>query len=370
VRIAGTAELFARRAPPPGSRPGTFTVPADSHPTRIRAWIYASERCEERAIASERDLVEAVDGDGVTWIDVEGLGDGSVLHWLRDGLRVHPLAVADIAHTGQRPKYEDYGDRDLIVVQAVATDDEEGLLIEQVSLIVGPGFVVSVTERPLEVLAPVRERVCSGTALVCRMGADFLAYALIDAVIDGYFPVLEEMGEVLSDIEEEITGQPSDLTLRHLHAGRRTLLAVHRVMYRQRDALGSMLRSDEAPFTPAVRVYLRDAHDHALQVLDVIDSYREIALGLTDVYLSSVSNRLNEVMKWLTIVSTIFIPLSFVASIYGMNFEFMPELKWKWGYPFALGLMAAVAAALLYSFWRRGWLRRRPRDADAGDGAR
>jgi magnesium transporter len=370
VRIAGTAELFARRAPPPGSRPGSFTVPADSHPTRIRAWIYGQERCDERSVASAQELAEVANADGVSWIDVEGLGDGTILHWLRDTLHVHALAVADIAHTGQRPKYEDYGDRDLIVAQAVDTDDEEGLLIEQVSMIVGPSFVVSVTERPLALLDPVRERVCSGTALICRMGADFLAYAILDAVIDGYFPVLEEMGEVLNDIEEEITKEPSERTIRHLHAGRRTLLAVHRVMVRQRDALGTMMRAEEAPFSRAVRVYIRDAHDHATQVLDMIDSYREIALGLTDVYLSSISIRLNEVMKTLTIVSTIFIPLSFVAGVYGMNFEHMPELRWRWGYPFALAIMAAIAGVLLYSFWRRGWLRRSRKSWDADDGAR
>jgi magnesium transporter len=370
VRIAGTAELFARRAPPPGTRPGAFTIPEDSHPTRIRAWVYGQERCEERTIASAQELAEVANADGVSWIDVEGLGDGTFLHWLAEALRVHPLAVADIANTGQRPKYEDYGDRDLIVAQAVETDDDEGLLIEQVSLIVGQSFVVSVTERPLPLLDPVRERVASGTALICRMGADFLAYAILDAVIDGYFPVLEEMGEVLNDIEEEITGAPSDRSLRHLHAARRTLLALHRVIVRQRDALGTMLRAEEAPFSRAVRVYIRDAHDHATQVLDMIDGYREIALGLTDVYLSSTSNRLNEIMKWLAIVSTIFIPLSFVASIYGMNFEHMPELRWRFGYPFALTLMAAIAGALLYSFWRRGWLRRRRKDPDGAEGPR
>lgn len=370
MHIEGTSELFARRAPPAGSRPGHFVVPADAHPTVIRALIFREGHCEERGIETAQDLVEATRATGVVWIDAEGLGDGSLLHWLRDSLGVHPLAVADIAHTGQRPKYEDYGERDLIVAQAVETDDDEGVSIEQVSMIVSRGFVVTVTERPLSLFEPVRERVRSGTAMVCRMGADFLAYTLLDAVIDGYFPVIEEIGEVLADLEDEITTRPTEQTLGYLHTVRRTLLAVHRVMYRQRDALGTMVRAEEAPFSAPVRVYLRDAYDHSLQVLDSIDSYREMAVGLTDVYLSSMSNRLNEVMKTLTIVSTIFIPLSFIAGVYGMNFQHMPELAWPWGYPAALLLMAVVAGGLLISFWRRGWLRRRHRDPDDPDAPR
>lgn len=373
MRVAGSAQLFARRTVPAGSRPGAFEVPADSHPTGIRAYLYEPGRCEERAIGSAEELREAVRDERVSWVDVEGLGDGAILRWLRDTLDVHPLAVADIANTGQRPKFEDYGERDLIVMQAVDTEDAEGLVIDQVSLIVGPRFVVSVVERPLGVFDPVRERVRSGTSTICRMGPDFLAYALIDAVIDGFFPVLEELGEVLNDLEEEITGRRTARTMSHLHAARRTLLALHRIMYRQRDALGTMLRAEEAPFSQPVRVYLRDAHDHAVQVLDMIETYRDMAVGLTDIYLSSVSNRLNEVMQTLTIVSTIFIPLSFIAGVYGMNFEHMPELGWRWGYAGALALMATVGGGLVLWFRRRGWIGTR-RDAgeddDASDGER
>lgn len=372
MHISGTAQLFARRTPPAGSRPGAFEVPADSHPTGIRAFLYEPGRCEERAVESVEDLLEIANDERVAWVDVEGLGDGSILRWLRDSLGVHQLAVADVANTGQRPKFEDYGDRDLIIAQVIGTDDEEGVTIDQASLIVGPRFVISVLERPLAVFDPVRERVRSGTSTVCKMGADFLAYALLDAIVDGFFPVLEELGEVLNDLEDEITTRRNPRTLPNLHAARRTLLALHRIMYRQRDALGTMLRAEEAPFSPPVRVYLRDAHDHAMQVLDMIESYREMAVGLTDIYLSSVSNRLNEVMQTLTVVSTIFIPLSFIAGVYGMNFENMPELHWPWGYYGALALMAVVAGGLVVWFWRRGWLRRQwaapPEEGDDEDG--
>jgi magnesium transporter len=370
MRIDGTAGLFARRTAPAGSRPGTYEVPPDSHPTAIRAFLYEEGRTEERTLTSADELLAVVNDPRVSWVDVEGLGDGTILRWLREAVGVHPLAVADIANSGQRPKFEDYADRDLIVAQAVNTDDEEGVVVDQVSMIVGPRFVISVLERPLAVLDPVRERVRSGTAQICRMGSDFLAYALIDAVVDGFFPVLEEVGEVLSEVEDKLTDRRDARTMQRLHAIRRMLLALHRIMYRQRDALGTMLRSDEAPFTAPIRVYLRDAHDHAVQVLDMIDGYREMAVGLTDVYLSMMSHRLNEVMRTLTIVSTIFIPLSFIAGIYGMNFEHMPELDEPWGYPAALALMAAVAGGLLYWFWRRGWLGRSRGADDDADGAR
>lgn len=376
MHVAGTAQLFARRTAPAGSRPGTFEVPANSHPTGIRAFLYEPGRCEERAVDTVEDLLAVTNDERVAWVDVEGLGDGAILHWLRDSLGVHPLAVADIANTGQRPKFEDYGDRDLIIAQVIGTDGEEGVTIDQASLIVGPRFVISVLERPLPVFDPVRERVRSGTSTICKMGADFLTYALIDAVVDGFFPVLEDLGEVLNDLEEEITARRKPRTMPHLHAARRTLLALHRIMYRQRDALGTMLRAEEAPFSPPVRVYLRDAHDHAMQVLDMIESYREMAVSITDIYLSSVSNRLNEVMQTLTIVSTIFIPLSFIAGVYGMNFENMPELRWPWGYYGALGLMAIVGGGLVAWFWRRGWLGRQwaaapdENDDDEGGGAR
>jgi magnesium transporter len=364
VRIAGTAQVFVRRGPPPGSKPGEFVLPSDGHPTRIRALVCDAERCHERPVKDADDLARVAAEPGVTWIDVQGLGDGTILVWLRDALGVHPLAVADIANTPQRPKYEDYGDRDLIVCQQAWIGDD-GVELEQVSLVTGPGWVVSVQESPGEVFDPVRERVETG-AHICRMGADFLAYSLIDAVIDGYFPVIEQVGEVLDELEEEITAKPGHSALRRLHAVRRTLLALHRSMWRQRDALGHMLRSDGAPFSEAVRVYVRDAYDHALQVLDTVETYRDMCVSLMDVYLSSVSNRLSEVMKTLTVMASIFIPLTFIVGVYGMNFEHMPELRWRYGYPGIWIVIVAVSLALLWWFRRRGWLERETLEDNEG----
>jgi len=363
VRIAGTANLFPTRRPPPGARPGEFVLPEDSQPTRVRAVIWDAERLEQREIHSPEELQAATESPGLTWIEVVGLGDGSVLGWIRDVLGVHPLAVADIANVPQRPKFEDYGDRDLVIAQHVRILEDEGVEMTQVSLVASPRWVVSVLEEPCDLFAPLEERLRT-QAPIRRMGADYLAYAMIDAVIDGYFPVLESLGELLEELEEEITTEPGRDALVRLHAVRRVLMTLHRTMWRQRDALSQILRGDEEPFGEAVRIYFRDAHDHALQVLDAIESYREVTVGLMDVYLSSVSNRLNEVMKTLTIISSIFIPLTFIVGVYGMNFDWMPELRWRWGYPVVWAVMIVVSLLLLWWFRHRGWLG----DGDRGRG--
>ncbi|MEB2343538.1 MAG: magnesium/cobalt transporter CorA [Deltaproteobacteria bacterium] len=356
MRIAGTANLFSARRPPPGAHPGVFVLPEGAPPTRIRAVIWDAERLEEREIHGPEELRAAVDSPGLTWIEVVGLGDGSVLGWIRDVLGVHPLAVADIANVPQRPKFDDYGERDLVIAQHVRILEDEGVEMTQVSVVASPHWVVSVLEEPCDHLfEPLHERL-RAHAPIRRMGADYLAYAIVDAVIDGYFPVLESLGELLETLEEDILARPGRDTLVRLHAVRRVLMTLHRTMWRQRDALSQILRGDGTPFGEGVRVYFRDAHDHSLQVLDAIESYRELTVGLMDVYLSSVSNRLGEVMKTLTIMASIFIPLTFIVGVYGMNFDWMPELRWRWGYPVVWIVMITVGLALLGWFRHRGWL--------------
>jgi len=367
VRISGTSDLFARRAPPPGSRPGAIVLPPDTVPTRVRAMVYDAAHCEEHEIASAEELVAAAYAPGITWIDVQGLGDGAVLEWIRDGLEVHPLAVADAANVPQRPKFEDYGDRHLIVTQMAEFCEDNSLELEQLTLILGPAWVVSIQEHPGDCFDPLRERLRAGAGQIRRLGVDFLAYALVDEVIDSYFPAIEEIAGVLEDLEEEVIQRPRRATLSRVHAVRRTLIAMHRMLWRQRDALAQMMRSEEGPFTAPVRVYLRDAHDHSLQALDTIESYRELSVGLMDVYLSSVSNRLNEVMKTLTVMGTIFLPLSFIVGVYGMNFEYMPELHWHYGYYAVWVVMLLIAGGLVTWFWRRGWLERDPADPTEDD---
>jgi magnesium transporter len=245
-----------------------------------------------------------------------------------------------------------------MIVQMARQREAGDIDIEQVSLVLGPGWVVSFQERPGDVFDPVRERIRSDSARIRRMGADYLAYALLDAVIDGYFPVIEALGGVIDALEEEVIERPSRSTLARIHATRRTLTTLHRIQWRQRDAVAGLLRDEELPFTKQVEPYLRDAHDHAFQTLDAIETFRDMVVGLMDLHLSTTSYRLNEVMKTLTIVATIFIPLTFVSGVYGMNFDYMPELHWHWAYPAVWALMVGVGVGLLLWFRARGWIGR------------
>ena len=357
VGFLGASHRRRRVAPPAGAPPGALAVPVHAVETRIRSICYDAETLGERSIESLEELSELAEAEGrVTWIDVQGFANRDALERIGQVFGIHPLALADVVHVPQRPKAEMHDDRLLIVTQMAQLTEAGEIEVEQVSLVLGPGWVVTFQERPGDVFEPVRERVRSATARIRHMGADFLTYALLDAVIDGYFPVIEAIGGILEQLEEEVMAGPGAAALARIHATRRTLLHLHRVQWRQRDAVHTLLRDESFPFSEPVRVYLRDAHDHAFQTLDAIETYRDMAVGLMDVYLSSTSHRMNEAMRTLTVMASVFIPLTFVAGVYGMNFERMPELHWEWGYPAVWGVMLATGFGLLAWFRRRGWL--------------
>lgn len=358
VHFLGKAHLTRRRAPAPGSAPGAMVLPPDSPKPVIRIMAYGEAGLAEHVVERVEELRELRQAGAVVWIDVEGFGDKAVLSEIGDALGIHPLAMADVVHVPQRPKAELHDGRLLMIVQMARQREAGDIDIEQVSLVLGPGWVVSFQERPGDVFDPVRERIRSDSARIRRMGADYLAYALLDAVIDGYFPVIEALGGVIDALEEEVIERPSRSTLARIHATRRTLTTLHRIQWRQRDAVAGLLRDEELPFTKQVEPYLRDAHDHAFQTLDAIETFRDMVVGLMDLHLSTTSYRLNEVMKTLTIVATIFIPLTFVSGVYGMNFDYMPELHWHWAYPAVWALMVGVGVGLLLWFRARGWIGR------------
>jgi magnesium transporter len=349
-----------RRRAPSGSVPGTLAIPSDALPIEMRAIRYSADRIEERSVdlPAIRELLEA-QADGVLWLDVVGVGDGHALSDLGELLGIHPLAVADIVHTPQRPKIERYGDRYLIVLHMVQSGQEDfGLDIEQVSLVLGPGWVVSFQERPGDVFEPVRLRLRRGLGALRAAGADYLAYALVDAIVDGLFPVLERLGEQMEDLEERVLTTTDRSNLRDIHANRRSLIRLHKFVWGQRNTLNAMLRQTDSPFGPAMHVFLRDTYDHSIQLLDLVETSRDLAVAILEIHMSAVNNRMNEVMKTLTIMASIFIPLTFVAGVYGMNFRHMPELDWRWAYPTFWIVIVLIAALLLYMFWRRGWLDR------------
>jgi magnesium transporter len=272
--------------------------------------------------------------------------------------------LEDVVNVSERPKTEDYDDQLLFIARMVVPKERGcGFYSEQVSLVLGKHYLLTIQEEPEhDCFGGVRTRIEKAKGIIRRQGADHLAYALIDAIVDGFFPVLERYGEELEDLEEEVIVSPTRQTLQKIYQVRRELLQLRRAIWPQRDAINSLIRDRSELISEEVQIYLRDCYDHTVQVMDMVETYRELASGLMDVYLSAVSNKMNEVMKLLTVVSSIFIPLTFVAGIYGMNFNTekspynMPELNWYWGYPLCLGVMGAIAFGLLFFFWKRGWL--------------
>jgi magnesium transporter len=347
--------LKFRRRTEPGAAPGTLVADPQAPPPQIQVIAYGPEEVVEEQIGKVEELREFVGQYPICWINVDGLGDTAVLKELGRMFGMHQLALEDVVHTHQRSKVEEYEEHLFVVARMVSF--AEHLETEQISLFIGKNFVVTFQERPGgDSLDPVRERLRSGRGAIREAGSDFLAYAILDAVIDGYFPVLERLGDQLEDLDDELSDRPTREIIPKIHNVRRELLILRRAIAPHRDAVNALLHQPHPLISRETQLFLRDCYDHTVQIIDLVTSYRELCGDLKDTYLSLVSNRLNEVMKVLTIISTIFIPMSWVASVYGMNFAILPEKDWRWGYPFSLALMAALAGSLLYVFWRRGWL--------------
>jgi magnesium transporter len=346
-----------RRKPPVGSTPGALATPHGEPPPKLQAMWYDAERQGERALSGAGEIAALLaDATLTTWIDIEGLGNLDVLREIGQLIDLHPLALADVVNVPQRPKVEMYGERLLFVGHMAFLKDNGDIEMEQISIVLGPHWVVSFQEKPGDVFEPVRERIRSPQMRIRRMKADFLVYALVDAIVDGYFAVIEKLGNDLDALEDEVMERPTRATLERIHAIRRQLLQLHRLQWRQRDAIASLWRDESFPIGEPVRVYLRDVYDHAFEVLDTIETFRDLSVSLMDVYLSAASNRMNEVMTTLTLVATVFIPLTFVVGVYGMNFDVMPELRWRFGYPLVWAFMVALGAGILLWFRRKRWL--------------
>jgi len=343
-----------RRRKPPGTSPGLPVLTGEALPPRIHAIRYSAESVEEQDLDSAAACAAFTASEGVTWIDVQGLSDLELLKTLGESFGLHPLALEDVVSLGQRPKVDDY-DTNIFVITRMP-EAGEPITTDQTSLFFGKNFLLSFQEHYGDCLGPVRERIRKGKGLMRRAGPDYLAYAIIDAIIDGYFPILEAHGEKLEALEDEVVERPTRRTLQKIHDAKRDLLTLRRAVWPMRDAVNTLMRDESGLVSSQTRLYLRDCYDHSVQILDMVETYRELAAGLMDIYLSSLSQRLNEVMKVLTIIATIFIPLTFIVGVYGMNFEFMPELQWRLGYPFIMGLMGILALLMVWYFQRKGWL--------------
>ncbi|MEZ4414090.1 MAG: magnesium/cobalt transporter CorA [Gemmatimonadales bacterium] len=354
--------MFRKQHPPPGSRPGTLAIPPDSPPPRIHVYQYTAEELLERPIGKVEELVPFARSDKTTWVDVRGLGDEAVLRRIAELFNIDGLSLEDAVNLPQRAKSEARDQHQVIIARLPILTEDGGVDTPQVCLLLGKRHLVSFQETALGAFEPVRERLRSGIGPIRALGPDYLAYALIDTLIDRYYPPAEQLSHELEDLEDEISERDNPEAIARLHDIRRQLVILRRVGWPQREAITSLIR-DQTPFvTDEVRAYLRDTQDHIAQIVELIDSCREMTVSLMDIHLSALSQRTNEVMKVLTIVASIFIPLTFIAGIYGMNFEYMPELHRQHAYPMVIATMAVVAALMLGYFWHRGWIGGRKRE--------
>ncbi|MBI5612206.1 MAG: magnesium/cobalt transporter CorA [Gammaproteobacteria bacterium] len=321
---------------------------------RITAVNYDDQRVEERILQDAEECLAYKDRGGVTWINIDGLHQPDVLEKIGKVFGLHPLMLEDIANTEQRPKLEDYSDYLYVVVRMLYRSNDK-IFAEQLSLVIGKNVLISFQERHGTEFDPIRERLRNGKGRARRLGVDFLAYQLIDAVIDNYFIVLERLSDEVETLEEQVIASPKQEALQKLHGLKKSMSFLRRSTWPLREVIAAMQRGDSPLIGEPMRVYLRDIYDHVVAVADAIDSMRDLLNGMLEIHMSNMNIRLNEVMKVLTIVTTLFIPATFIAGVYGMNFKYMPELDWPPAYPVVLVSMVAVAGAMYLYFKRKKW---------------
>jgi magnesium transporter len=352
------ARIIKKISQKAGLPPGSLVYVGDKTEKKFKATVvvYNQDTYAEEKLASLDACLILPDPHKVTWLDINGLHEIQNLEKLGDCFSLHPLVVEDILNTNQRPKVEDYGNYLYLVLKIINYQKEaQEVSSDQLSLIVGPNFVISLHENDEAIFNAIRERLKS-KGKIRRSGADYLAYSLMDLVVDQYFVILEDLGETIEELEEELVSQPDPQTVHQIHRLKRVMIILRRSVWPLREVLSQLERQESPLIQEGTSLYIKDVYDHVIQVIDTIETFRDMLSGMLDVYLSSISNRLNEVMKVLTIIATIFIPLTFIAGVYGMNFEFMPELKWRWGYFVILACMAVIFLAMLLFFRKKKWI--------------
>lgn len=353
------SRLTQRRPTKAAQPPGTVEYVGKHKVENVGITVldYGPASCRESTPATLAELLPHRDSESVTWIDIDGLHDTALLQGLGAHYGFHPLVLEDVVNTHQRPKLEDYGDYLYIVVRMLSYDAERRELgSDQVSLLLGNRYVFSLQESWGDVFDPVRERIRNGKGRIRNHGPDYLAYALLDAVVDSYFVILEQLGEEIEELETLLVEDPRPEQQQAVHQLKREMILLRKSVWPLREVLSGLERTESELLQTETRVFVRDVYDHAVQVIDVVESFRDMLSGLQDLYLTSISNKMNEVMKVLTIIGTIFIPITFLAGVYGMNFTHFPELNWKWGYAGFWAASLAVGGVMLSFFRRRKWL--------------
>ena len=348
--------MFAQTYHPPGTAPATLIPGSKAQPV-FTVIEYDGDSYDERQVPRIQDVFGARGNGKVHWIDLDGLGDLEALNQLAAHFHLHPLAIEDVLHAPQRPKIEEYQDHFFIVTQIPAWNDRHEVIFEQASLFLGADFLITLQENPrTDIFSSVRARLRSGRGFARTRGHDYLAYAILDSVVDQFFPILETLGETIETLEDELLEHPSRESLIQLHEIKRTLLRIRRNVWPLRDLFNTLVRDESSLIGHDTKLFLRDCYDHTVRLMDVIESYRDLTASMMDIYLSSVGMRTNEVMRVLTVVSTIFIPLTFIVGVYGMNFEAIPGLKSPYGFPVCVGGMVLLAIGMLGIFRHKKWI--------------
>jgi magnesium transporter len=352
-------KLIRRRSKKAGLAPGTLVHIGEEkiEETGITLINYNGELFKEEEVKAVEECFAFPDQTSVTWINLDGIHQLNIMASVGNHYNLHPLTTEDIVNTEQRPKMEDYEDYIFIVLKMLDYSQEaDDFTVEQVSLVLKPNLVLSFQERKGDVFSPVRERIRSGKGKIRKEGSDYLAYTLMDAIVDHYFLILERLGERIETLQEELIDDPVRETLQDIHKLKREMLFLRRSVWPLRELVNNILRGESPIIQNPTLVYFRDIYDHTVQLIDTIETFREMLSGMMDIYLSSISNKTNEVMRVLTVIATIFMPLTFIAGVYGMNFKYMPELEWHWGYFGVMTMMAAAGVSMLLYFRRMKWL--------------
>jgi len=353
-----SSRLIKKRGKKLGAAPGTLVHVGDiqNSDTQITLMRYDSQALHEQALAQATDCEQPAESRETAWFNIDGLHNPEVVRQIGARFALHPLVMEDILNSDHRPKIEVHDDYLYIVIKMLQLDDALNTVkFEQVSLIVGDNYVLSFQEKPGDVFEGVRLRLRQGRR-IRELGPDYLTYALIDAIVDNYFVLLEKLGDAIEDLEDDLLVNPTPESLGRIHHFKREMLLLRKAVWPLREVLSSLSRDESVILSSDIRVYLRDVYDHTIHIIDNVETLRDLLGSMLDLYLSSVSQRMNEIMKVLTIFASVFMPLTFIAGIYGMNFEFMPELQWSWGYPLVLATMAIMGGGLLMYFKWRKWL--------------
>lgn len=340
-----------------GMAPGTLVHIGEKKAEKVRIKLieYSQDQFREQELENLGTTLPGHEAPLVSWLDVSGLHDMDIIERIGSEYALHPLILEDIVHTGQRPKIEEYDGLLFIVLKMLGDGPDHTISEEQVSLVAGPNLLISFQEKEGDVFQGVRNRIRKGNPRIRRMGADYLCYALLDAIIDNYFLVMESIGEKIEALEEELISDPGEDTLQAIHSLRGEIIFLRRQIWPLREVISELSRGEYSQISEETEIFLRDVYDHTIQVMDALETFREVIAGMFDMYMSSISNKMNQVMKVLTIIATIFIPVTFVAGIYGMNFSFMPELEWKWGYPAVWGVMLTLITIMVIYFKKKRW---------------